>query len=64
MNTFYIQKLDYQLFVKRINDNKSKPTLVFLHDSWGCVEMWGDFPEKLVELSGLDTLIYDRRGYG
>lgn len=67
MNTFYIQKEDYQLFAKQFffnKNNQAKPTLVFLHDSWGCVEMWGDFPEKLVELSGLDALIYDRRGYG
>ncbi|HJV78262.1 MAG TPA: alpha/beta hydrolase [Paludibacter sp.] len=30
----------------------------------GCVEMWGDFPEALVELSGLNALVFDRRGYG
>jgi pimeloyl-ACP methyl ester carboxylesterase len=26
--------------------------------------MWGDFPDKLIELSGLNGLLYDRRGYG
>lgn len=67
MDTFYIQREDYRLFVKRIirfSENDTKPTLVLLHDSWGCIEMWGDFPEMLVELSGLNAMLYDRRGYG
>ena len=67
MQTFYIQREGYQLFAKQINrfpEDENKPTLVFLHDSWGCVEMWGDFPNALVELSGLNALVYDRRGYG
>jgi len=67
METFYIQQNGYRLFAKQIihlPKNKLKPTLVFLHDSWGCVEMWNNFPEKLVELSGLNAIAYDRRGYG
>ncbi|HEY5589474.1 MAG TPA: alpha/beta hydrolase [Paludibacter sp.] len=67
METFYIENDGYKLFAKKINrfmENNTKPTLVFLHDSWGCVEMWGYFPDKLVELSGLNALLYDRRGYG
>lgn len=40
------------------------PTLVFLHDSLGCVETWRDFPQRLADRAGLDALIYDRRGYG
>ena len=57
----------HQLFVKQIKcfpENTEKPVLVFLHDSWGCTEMWDGFPEKLVEISGLNALIYDRHGYG
>ena len=67
MDLFFIQREGYNLFAKQINyfeHSENKPTLVFLHDSWGCVEMWGDFPERLVELSGLNGLLYDRRGYG
>ena len=67
MHTFYIQQQDYQLFAKKIirfPEDDNKPTLVFLHDSWGCVDMWGNFPKHLVELSGLNALLYDRRGYG
>ena len=67
MESFFIQSNDYKLFatwINRYDSFEKKPTLVFLHDSWGCVEMWGDFPEKLVGISGLNALVYDRRGYG
>ena len=67
MEEFYIQQIDHQVFAKYIHQFKeddSKPTLVFLHDSWGCIEMWDDFPETLVEITGLNALVYDRRGYG
>lgn len=63
----YLDIDNYQLFIKQIkhiDENREKAVLVFLHDSWGCTEMWNDFPEKLVEISGLDALIYDRQGYG
>lgn len=67
METQYIQRNGYELFTKLIYHpakKADKPTLVFLHDSWGCVEMWGDFPEMMVGLSGLNAMLYDRRGYG
>ena len=67
MESFYIQRIGYQLFAIKIDsfpDDKNMPVLVFLHDSWGCVEMWGDYPQRLVKMSGLNGLVYDRRGYG
>jgi pimeloyl-ACP methyl ester carboxylesterase len=67
MEEFYIQGDGYQLFAKRVvssRQNAESPELVLLHDSWGCTEMWGDFPEKIAELSGLNVLVFDRRGYG
>jgi len=67
METLYLQRNGYELFTKLIQhspENKDKPTLVFLHDSWGCVEMWGEFPEILVGLSELNAMLYDRQGYG
>lgn len=67
MESFYIQREGYHLFAKsitRFSENNDNPVLVFLHDSWGCVEMWGDFPDRLVKISGLNGLVYDRRGYG
>ena len=41
-----------------------RPTLVFLHDSLGCITLWRDFPVKLAELSQCNLLVYDRQGYG
>lgn len=39
-------------------------TIVFLHDSLGCNELWRSFPEKLTRNTGTNLLMYDRRGYG
>ncbi|WP_165191631.1 alpha/beta fold hydrolase [Caulobacter soli] len=39
-------------------------TIVLLHDSLGCVELWRDFPEKLAQASGLAVVAYDRLGFG
>lgn len=57
---------DHLLYIEynRYHNNTALPVLVFLHDSWGCVEMWGDFPSKIQQLSGLNTLVYDRQGHG
>ena len=41
-----------------------RPTLVFLHDSLGCITVWRDFPDRLAAALGCDALVYDRRGYG
>lgn len=62
----YLKINDYQLFYRYLIDKKNpaEPVLIFLHDSWGCTEMWEDFPEKIAELFGLNALIYDRRGFG
>ncbi len=40
------------------------PTIIFLHESFGCIRHWRDFPEKLGEITGFNTLVYDRQGYG
>ena len=42
----------------------SSPTIVFLHEGLGCVEMWRDFPEQLVQETGYGALVYSRAGYG
>lgn len=38
--------------------------LILLHDSWGCVDLWGDFPAEMAELFNCDVIAYDRLGYG
>ena len=40
------------------------PTIVFLHEGLGCVEMWRDFPEQVAEATGYGALVYSRAGYG
>ena len=40
------------------------PTLVLLHEGLGCVEMWGDFPDKLQAATGAGVFVYSREGYG
>ena len=41
-----------------------RPTLVFLHDSLGCIELWRDLPNRLSEATQCNLLVYDRLGYG
>ncbi len=53
-----------KLEVKRFPGDVGKPTLVFLHEGLGCIEMWGDFPARLSYISGCPALVYSRRGYG
>lgn len=40
------------------------PTLIFLHDSLGCVSLWRDFPQQLAANLQYNYLVYDRIGYG
>lgn len=40
------------------------PTIVFLHEGLGCVEMWRDFPQDLANATGCGALVYSRTGYG
>lgn len=49
---------------KHFKTNPERPTLVFLHDSLGCIPLWKDFPEKLGQLTDCNVIIYDRIGYG
>ncbi|MBP1664247.1 MAG: alpha/beta hydrolase fold protein [Bacteroidetes bacterium] len=57
---------DYSVYYEKTgySENPEEPVLIFLHDSWGCVGMWGDFPEKLMKIVSLNAFVYDRRGYG
>lgn len=40
------------------------PTIVFLHEGLGCVEMWKDFPRQLTEVTGCGGVVFSRLGYG
>ena len=43
---------------------KEAPTLIFLHEGLGCVEMWKGFPVRLGMATGCGVLVYSRLGYG
>jgi len=53
-----------KLEVKRFPGKTGRPTLVFLHEGLGCIDMWWDFPARLSYISGCPALVYSRRGYG
>lgn len=42
----------------------NRPTIIFLHDSLGCIELWRDFPTRLGDMAKCNVLVYDRLGYG
>ena len=44
--------------------NLDAPTIIFLHDSLGCITLWRDFPERLSNALQCNYFIYDRWGYG
>ena len=41
-----------------------RPTLVFLHEGLGSVDMWRDFPVRVAHATGCRTVVYSRYGYG
>ena len=53
-----------KLYTEYYNPFEDKPTIVFLHDSLGSVQLWRDFPVKLSEATACNILVYDRLGYG
>jgi len=40
------------------------PTLVFLHEGLGCIDLWRDIPETLSTWTGFPAFAYSRFGYG
>jgi pimeloyl-ACP methyl ester carboxylesterase len=52
------------LYVEFQNTYENRPTIVFLHDSLGCVALWRDFPRELAGACRCNALVYDRLGYG
>jgi pimeloyl-ACP methyl ester carboxylesterase len=52
------------LRVRRLTLDPERPTIIFLHDSLGCIKLWRDFPDRLCAATNCNGLIYDRQGYG
>ena len=44
--------------------NPGDPTLIFLHEGVGCVDLWKNFPQQLSLATGLRSICYSRAGYG
>lgn len=66
---FDIEVLGRRLRTRRLalspsDTSNSSPTLVFLHEALGCIELWRDFPLALASTTGCNALIYDRLGHG
>ncbi|KAA5534876.1 alpha/beta hydrolase [Taibaiella lutea] len=61
-NTITIR--DFELNIQQGILHPENKTIVFLHDSLGCNALWRSFPEQLAASSGLNYMMYDRRGYG
>src|SRR5579872_907289 len=40
------------------------PTIVMLHEGLGSAAMWGDFPDRLQDSTGMGVFVYSRAGYG
>jgi pimeloyl-ACP methyl ester carboxylesterase len=54
-------RLEYRMIGPRPDD---APTLVLLHEGLGCVDLWGEFPDRLAAATGAGVFIYSRAGYG
>lgn len=64
MSANLIKLKEKSLYIEYNQLFENRPTVVFLHDSLGCTQLWRDFPVKLSDLSQCNLLVYDRLGYG
>lgn len=51
----FIDLNNMSLFVQRTEQFEDVPTIIFLHDSLGCIQLWRDFPAKLA--TALDAIL-------
>lgn len=58
--------LDKRLRVRHIKrvDGENKPSIVFLHEGLGCIELWKNFPDLLATETGHNVVVYERQGHG
>jgi pimeloyl-ACP methyl ester carboxylesterase len=66
-NDLYIDAVQGSLFVRTWRPTAAVGTdtpIVLFHDSWGCVELWRDFPARLAAATQRQVIAYDRLGFG
>jgi pimeloyl-ACP methyl ester carboxylesterase len=61
----YVAAPGGKMFVRmgKTGEQREAP-IILLHDSLGCVELWGAFPAALAERTGRTVIAYDRLGFG
>ena len=63
MNSTYMTILGYRLETAWHGPKPEEaPTLIFLYEGLGCMEMWRDFPAKLAEATGCGATPVSCRG--
>lgn len=57
---------DHCLAAERLvrGEEPGDSAIVLLHDALGCMATWREFPQQLFDATGLDVVMYDRRGHG
>lgn len=50
--------------VRHTGADRDAPTLIFLHEGLGCIDLWKDFPQAVGRATGCPVLVYSRAGYG
>jgi pimeloyl-ACP methyl ester carboxylesterase len=61
----FLELGDMRLEYRMIGPQPGKAaTIVLLHEGLGCVGLWGDFPERLQQATGVGVFVYSRASYG
>jgi pimeloyl-ACP methyl ester carboxylesterase len=61
----FVAAAGFRLRLRRIaGGTAGAPTLVFLHQGLGAIEIWGDVPDALCRAADCPGLVYERPGYG
>lgn len=50
--------------VRHDGTDRDAPTLIFLHEGLGSVDLWKDFPQAVGQATGCPVMVYSRAGYG
>ena len=61
----YFETSTYRLHYQWGTDfNPTLPTVILLHDGLGAIGSWRTLPQQIARALNVNTLVYDRHGYG